>query len=107
MISRLDFAIEALVEKEMLSDGSGHAGKARAAQDAGDQAGAAHHLAEARDLFERAVRAGETALQAAAAHVRDDSDRACLAAYYHFFVREVRERTAEVLASSGSPDRST
>lgn len=45
-----------------------------------------------------AVEAGERALSAAAAQVRDDSDRSSLAAYYHFFVREVREKSAELLA---------
>ena len=61
----------------------------------------AEHLAQARDLFDRAIESGAAALRASASQVRDDSDKACLAAYYHFFVREVRERTSAVLADLG------
>ena len=96
MISRLDFAIHALVEKELLSSGSVYAREARTAGEAGDNEGAERRLAQARDFYRRAIDAGETALRAAASQVRDDSDRACLAAYYHFFVREIKERTAAV-----------
>ena len=98
MISRLDFSVHALVEKELLSDGSVHVRKARDAGESGDTAAAEENLARARDLYRRAVEAGEDAIRAAATQVRDDSDRACLAAYYHFFVREVRERVSEVTA---------
>ena len=101
MVSRLDFAIHALNEKERLSDGSVHVGEARAAREAGDRDSSAEHLAQARDLFDRAIESGAAALRASASQVRDDSDKACLAAYYHFFVREVRERTSAVLADLG------
>ena len=95
MVSRLDFAIQALTEKELLSDGSVHVREAKAAREAADPDSSGEHLRQARDLFERAIKAGEAALTAAAAHIRDDSDRASVAAYYHFFVREVRERTTD------------
>ena len=101
MASRLDFAIQALTEKERLSDGSVHVRDARAAREAGDPDLSDEHLTEARDLFDLAIESGEAALRASASQVRDDSDRACLAAYYHFFVREVRERTSAVLANLG------
>ncbi len=97
MVSRLDFAIQALVEKELLSDGSVHVCEARAAREAGDHDFSDDHLRQARDLFERAIESGEAAVRASASQVWDDSDRASLATYYHFFVREVRARTSAVL----------
>lgn len=45
-------------------------------------------------------------MRATAAQVRDDSDRATLAAYYHFFGRQVREQAAALLAGEqGSASR--
>lgn len=96
MVSRLDFAIQALVEKELLSDGSMSARRGPRGRpvttDFSDD-----HLRQARDLFERAIESGEAAVRASASQVWDDSDRASLATYYHFFVREVRARTSAVL----------
>lgn len=96
-ISRLNFAIQALVEKELLCEGGMQVHAARAARKAGDEDKAAEHLAQARAIYQRAIEAGEAALHATASQVRDDSDRATLAAYYHFFVREVKEKIAELL----------
>ena len=96
MVSRLDFAIQALVEKELLSDGSMSARRGPRGRpvttDFSDD-----HLRQARDLFERAIESGEAAVRASASQVWDDSDRASLATYYHFFVREVRARNSAVL----------
>jgi len=55
-------------------------------------------LDEGRAFYDQAIAAGEAALRATAAQIRDDSDRSTLAAYYHFFVREVKEKVAELLA---------
>ena len=102
-ISRLDFAIQALAEKELLCEGGMQVHAARAAREASDAKEAAQHLAQAQDLYRRAIEAGEAALHAAASQVRDDSDRATLAAYYHFFVREVKEKVAELLGGDAHP----
>ena len=95
----------ALVEKELLSDGSVHVREARAAREAADHDLSDEHLRQARDLFERAIKSGEAALRASASQARDDSDRASLAAYHHFFVREVRDRTSAVLADGAGASR--
>ena len=104
MMGRLDFAINALKEKELLSDRSVHVRRALIAREAGEDSVAQERIANAEGLFTRAIGAGEAALHAAAAHVRHDSDRASIAAYYHFFVREVRERTAAILKEIGPTD---
>ena len=93
MIGRLDFAIGALTEKQLLHEGCDAFHKA---QDAGDDAAAREHTALARDLFTRAVQTGEAALHAAS-RVAHDTDHGCMVAYYHLFVRQVRERIAEML----------
>lgn len=92
--SRLEFAVQALVEKDHLHEAGQHLHQARRAEadDSRDQ-----HLAAARQLYELAVQAGEAAIRATAAQVRDDSDRSTLAAYYHFFVRQVREMADRLL----------
>ena len=51
-------------------------------------------------VIDRAIRAGEEALRATALQLRDETDVNTLAAYYHFFVREVRQRSAELLSGA-------
>ena len=92
--SRLEFGVQALIEKDLLHEGGMALNAARGAQ---DEPARGEHLAAARKAYQAAVEAGERALRATASQVRDDSDRTTLAAYYHFMVREVRERAAELL----------
>ena len=98
MIGRLDFAIGALTEKALLSEGSVAAQRAR---EAGDGAEARRHADLARDLWRRAVDAGAGGLRAVA-RVAHENDRACLLAYHHLLVREVRDRTAAILREIGA-----
>ncbi|MFC1525726.1 hypothetical protein ACFL6X_02825 [Candidatus Latescibacterota bacterium] len=93
--ARLTFAIEALREKEEVHEGGVCVQAARATDDDHERA---RLMAAARARYQRGVEAGEAALQATASRVRDDSDRSSLAAYYHFFVREVRGKADQVLA---------
>ena len=93
--SRLEFAIQALIEKERVHQGGM---QIHAARRAADEEEKQHFLTEAENHYQRAVEAGEAAVRAVASQIRDDSDRSTLAAYYHFFVREVREKAAELLA---------
>lgn len=95
--SRLEFATQALVEKECVHEGGV---RIHAARKLGDAAGREQLMAEAESWYNRAVAAGEAALGATASQIRDESDRNNLAAYYHFFVREVREKAAELLAGA-------
>ena len=96
-ISRLDFAIEVLREYELLCCGGVqiHAAKAEGAST--DEQSSNQHLACAADFYRRGIAAGEKALEATAANVRDDSDRATLAAYYHFLIREVKQHCQNIL----------
>ena len=95
--SRLDFAVQALVEKEWVHEGGVRIHAARRAE---DEAERRRLMSEAEGCYDRAIAAGEEALRAMAAEVRDDSDRSSVAAYYHFFVREVRERAAELVSGA-------
>jgi hypothetical protein len=95
--SRIDFTIQALIEKERIHEGGM---KVHAARRASDGEAKETYLREAEESYQRAVEAGESALRATSSQIRDDSDRATLAAYYHFFVREVREKAAELLAGA-------
>ena len=92
--SRLTFAIEALSEALLLSDGASALDLARQAE---SSERIAVCVSEASKAFEQAVQAGKKALQAVADNIRDDSDRGTVAAYYHFLVREVSEATARLL----------
>ncbi len=89
--SRLDFAIGALEELEWLQQAAAHA--ARLESGAGTPKDA-QALNLARSCVDRALRAGERALAATAATVRDETDANTLAAYHHFLVREVRQTAA-------------
>lgn len=95
--SRVAFAVQALVEKEWVHRGGVCIHEARGTWDAAERA---RLTAEAGSCYDRAVAAGEAALRATASQIRDESDRNNLAAYYHFFVREVREKAAELLAGA-------
>jgi len=95
--SRLDFAVQSLIEKEWVHQGGVRIHAARREE---NQETKELYFREAEQCYQRAVEAGEAALHAIASQVRDDSDRATLAAYYHFFVREVREKAAELIAGS-------
>ena len=95
--SRLEFAVQALVEKELIHEGGM---QIHAARRAPDEEARERHLARAEEFYHRAIAAGEAALRATASQIRDDSDRSTLAAYYHFFVREVKEKAAELLAGA-------
>lgn len=92
---RLTFAIEALREKELLHEG----GMRRAAAKAAPAGQAAGLRAQADALYGQAVAAGQRALAAAAAHVRDEADATSAVAYYHFFVREVRDEARRLAAA--------
>jgi hypothetical protein len=100
-IGRLDFAVEALNELRLLREGGA---ALRAAQSADDRQVRAKQRESAVDCFQRGIASGESALRSAARNIRDDSDRGAVAAYHHFFVREVRRRVQEVLDQSASPD---
>ena len=95
--SRLDFSIQALIEKEWVHEG---ARRVRTARQCAHAAEEQQLLREAQDCFDRAIRAGEEALRATALQLRDETDVNTLAAYYHFFVREVRQRSDELLAGA-------
>jgi len=95
--SRLDFAVEALVEKEWIHEGGVRVHAARRSSGDGERE---RRMAEAKACYQKALTAGEAALAAMASQVRDDADRTSLAAYYHFFVREVRERAAQILGGA-------
>jgi hypothetical protein len=101
--SRLEFAVQALIEKEKAHEGGL---QLHASRRAADEQSRRRHLEAAAAHYRQAMAAGEAALRAAAAQVRDDSDRATLAAYHHFFVREVSAKAAELLAGrTGTADR--
>jgi hypothetical protein len=97
--SRVEFAVQALIEKEMLHEGGVclHTGR-----QAADRETRRDQLDAAQRHFRLAVAAGERAVRATASQIRDDCDRNTLAAYHHFFVREVRARAAELLAGEES-----
>jgi len=88
-ISRTTFSIEAFHEVELLRRGGMELGQAVSARARGDEADCQKHLRQAREYHDRAIRAGETAVTAAASNVHDPSDRGGIAAYYHLLVREV------------------
>jgi hypothetical protein len=99
---RIVFSIEALNEKTLLHEGSQQIAAARRARSRKTQDA---HRTAAKQSFAKAIAAGEAALDAMASEVRDDSDRASLATYYHLFVREVREQIDIVLAGKGAAAR--
>jgi len=76
-------------------------GAAASAQPADDPVAASEQRDRARENFRQAIAEGEAALRALAGQVRDDSDRNTLAAYHHFFAREVRQ-AADALLDSAS-----
>ena len=104
---RLDFSIHALREIELLCEGGIQLAGAKAALEPADQQSACKKLARSRELYNRAIAEGEAALEALAANVRDDCDRASLAAYYHFLVREVKQKAGELLSGISEPEHST
>lgn len=73
-----------------------------AVHETGDPETKVGYLAEAEQFYQLGVEAGEKAIRAMASQVRDDSDRSSLWVYYYFFLREVREKAAEVLAGKES-----
>ena len=96
-ISRFDFGIEALREYELLCNVGVQMHAGLAARASGDEPLASQHLANAVDFYRRGIAAGEKALEATAANIRDDSDRATLGAYYHFLVREVKQHCQNIV----------
>ena len=93
-LGRLDMSIHALREVELLSAGGVSIQSARTEPGAADG-----HIAHASACYRDAIESGEAAIRSAAAIIRDDSDRYSTAAYYHFWVREVREETQAILRS--------
>lgn len=91
---RLSFAVQALIEKDQLHEGGM---QLHAANEASDEETRQRHLSQVSSHFERAVGAGEQAVRALANEIRDDSDRNTVAAYYHFFVRQVRQTAAQLV----------
>ena len=96
-VSRLDFAIHALHEVRLLCTGGMSLHASNEAKKSGDEKTAAEQRKRAEVSYQQAIASGEAALNAAADNVRDDSDRGCLAAYYHFMVREVKDTVKEAL----------
>jgi hypothetical protein len=82
-MARMEFSIHAFNETELLCEGG--------------SAAETKHTALAKEFYDRAVLEGEAALKALAGNVWDDSDRSTLAAYHHFFVREVKMISADYL----------
>ena len=103
-ISRLEFAVAVLDEISLLRSGGAAVHSAETAEHSGDKAQVGEYLARAQRLYDEAVAAGERALRAAAEHVRDDSDRGCIASYYHFLVREAKQLTREFMESCVGQD---
>jgi len=101
-ISRLTFAIQLLHEIRWLHEGRMALEAATLARKEGKRPEASAHLARASAAYETAVTAGEAALRAAAAQVRDDSDRGAIAAYYHYMVREVKAKALQVIKAERS-----
>ena len=97
--ARLRFAVQALIEKDLFHEGGMRLTDAAEADDATVRAGC---IAEAEAFYERAVQTGEKAIRAMASQMRDDSDRSSVVAYYHFFVREVRERARMLVKTEKS-----
>lgn len=94
MIGRLDFAIGALTEKQLL-----HAGH-DAVVAAGETDTAkitSERVEEAKALFARAIETGQAAVQAAD-RVAHETDAGCVIAYDHLFIRQIRERTEKIVA---------
>lgn len=94
MIGRLDFSIGALTEKQLLHAGHDAAEAARTAEDATAKA---RHITDAKEQFAQALSAGRAALTAMD-RVAHDTDAACVIAYHHLFVRQVEERTGNIVA---------
>jgi hypothetical protein len=103
-IGRLTFAIQLLEEIRLLHEGKMALEATADARKEGKRSDASAHLGRAASAYEAAVAAGESALVAMAAHVRDDSDRGAIAAYYHYMVREVRAKAREVVAAEKLQD---
>ncbi len=101
-ISRLVFSIHAFREAELLSEGGTAVHAAIAAGRSNDSATASWQMSHARECYEQAIREGEAAVRTIAGEVRDDSDRSTLAAYYHYFVREVRQGAESFLRTAES-----
>jgi hypothetical protein len=101
-ISRLVFSIHAFREAELLSDGGTAVHAAIAAGQSNDSATASRQITRARDCYDQAIREGEAATRAIASELRDDSERSTRAAYYHYFVREVKQGTEAFLQSAES-----
>ena len=97
--ARIEFSLGALIEKGEIHEAGVQMHAAKQSEDAEVKG---RHLREAERLYGCAIEAGERGLQAMVGHIRDDSDRACVAAYYHFFVREVREKAAEMLTEASA-----
>ena len=96
-LSRMEFAIHTLHEMRLLHNGGLALHAASEARKKGDEIAATEHGKRAARAYQQAIASGETALSAAAENVRDDSDRGCLAAYYHFLVREIKQAVQDVL----------
>ena len=86
---RMTFSIEALNEVDLLRRGAVALCEAVAARPPGDEEDRGKDVRWARDYYDRAIRAGEAAVVAAASEVLDPSDRGGIVAYYHLLVREV------------------
>jgi len=96
-INRMTFSIEAFNETDLLRRGGAALREAASARERGDEAGCGKELKRAREYHDRAIRAGEAAVTAAASEVRSPSDRGSIAAYYHLLVREARRFVEEYL----------
>jgi len=101
---RLGFSVHVLREVELLCEGAVEVLEVKAALESADRQSAGEHAARARESYRRAIEEGKAAVSAAAANVRDDSDRASLAAYYHFLVREVLRTSEEYLEAADQPE---
>jgi hypothetical protein len=82
LLSRLEFAIEAINEIELLCEAG-----VKVASGVGE---------EARPLLQCAADAGRRAMRATAAHVRDDSDRGTLAIYGQLMIRDIEAFNREL-----------
>jgi len=106
-ISRMTFSIEALNEVDLLRRGGTALHEGARARERGDEDDGGKQLRRAREYHDRAIRAGEAAVTAAASEVRSPSDRGAIAAYYHLLVREAKrfaeEYVEEVLAGDERP----
>jgi len=95
---RVKFAIEALTECSLASKAASAMVDWETSLRKTADPQATEALGGIEQTFAKAIEAGVRAIYAMTSCIRDDSDRASLAAYYHFLVREPRQALSKRMA---------